>query len=162
MVRLDMDTSSASLKFRWATPYGRGGLPWYTSRLGPGSGSTPSLTSCQGRDMVVITDGELRMNLIYLDAETARTPVDFGAKVDASRLTSEQSVAVRGCKAFVVNNYVGTDGLDADTQCTDAPRRQGKEELAAFCNKALKQLWARDDVSCGTSIPLISGPSDGR
>lgn len=43
---------------------------WYTSRLGPGSGSTPSLTSCQGRDMVVITDGELRMNLIYLDAET--------------------------------------------------------------------------------------------
>ncbi|EWM22288.1 Stress-induced protein SRP1/TIP1 [Nannochloropsis gaditana] len=171
MVRLDMDTSSASLKFRWATPYGRGGLPWYTSRLGPGSGSTPSLTSCQGRDMVVITDGELRMNLIYLDAETG---------------------GEGGCKAFVVNNYVGTDGLDADTQCTDAPGVKGKEELAAFCNmlqptfiskvcpavfgcmaygaamytldeeqKALKQLWARDDVSCGTSIPLISGPSDG-
>jgi len=27
IVRLDMDASSASLKFRWATTYGRGGLP---------------------------------------------------------------------------------------------------------------------------------------
>jgi hypothetical protein len=40
----------------------------------------------------------------------------------------------RRCKAFVVNNYVGTDGLDADTHCTDAPGVKGKEELAAFCN----------------------------
>ena len=43
---------------------------WYTSRLGPGSGSTPSLTTCQGQDLVVLTDGELDMGLIYLDAET--------------------------------------------------------------------------------------------
>ena len=43
---------------------------WYTSRLGPGSGSTPSVTRCQGRDMVVLTDGELGMALVYLDAET--------------------------------------------------------------------------------------------
>jgi hypothetical protein len=43
---------------------------WYTSRLGPGSGSTPTVTSCLGRDMVVITDGALDMGLLYLDAES--------------------------------------------------------------------------------------------
>lgn len=110
---------------------------WYTSRLGPGSGSTPSVTRCQGRDMVVLTDGELGMALVYLDAETGgwgcgrgwdrpsdlyhrassshtclrthtsgeelgRAAVDFGPNVDASRVTSEQSVAVRECVAWLV------------------------------------------------------------
>lgn len=194
VARIDIDPPTARLDFRWSRRYGREGLPWYTSRLGPGSGSTPSLTTCRGRDMVVLTDGELEMNLIYLDAETgeevARSPVDFGEGVDAARLTSEQSVAVRGCQAFVVNNYVGTEGLDEDTHCTDAPVPALREGLADFCNLIqptfirkvcpavfgcmgygaamysleegkLARVWARDDVSCGTSIPLISDPTDG-
>ena len=78
------------------------------------------------------------MSLLYLNAETgeivARTPINFGAGVDSSRLTSEQSVAVRGCQAFVVNNYVGTDGLDPDTHCTYAPTDSFKQSLAGFCN----------------------------
>lgn len=47
-------------------------MQWYTSRLGPGSGSTPTITSCNGREVVVITDGELDMGLIYYDSETGQ------------------------------------------------------------------------------------------
>lgn len=47
-------------------------MQWYTSRLGPGSGSTPTITSCNGRQVVVITDGELDMGLIYYDSETGQ------------------------------------------------------------------------------------------
>jgi len=34
----------------------------------------------------------------------------------------------------VVNNYVGTEGLDEDTHCTDAPVPALREGLADFCN----------------------------
>lgn len=123
----------------------------------------------------------------------------------------------------MVNNYVGTGGLDADVYCTLAPTPELKQGLAAFCNVrlprevmqpralhrsidrtdhhatqrdkqqalqpefiakvcpavfgcvgfgaamyelgptpsntsgfGLRRLWGRDDVSCGTSIPLIA------
>lgn len=38
------------------------------------------------------------------------------------------------CQAFVVNNYVGTGGLDEDAYCTLAPTPELKQGLAAFCN----------------------------
>ena len=34
----------------------------------------------------------------------------------------------------MVNNYVGTGGLDEDAYCTLAPTPELKQGLAAFCN----------------------------
>lgn len=45
------------------------------------------------------------------------------------------------CQAFVVNNYVGTGGLDEDAYCTLAPTPELKQGLAAFCNVRLSSLW---------------------
>jgi hypothetical protein len=35
--------------------------PWFVGRLGPGSGSTPSVSTCNGRSMITITDGAVRL-----------------------------------------------------------------------------------------------------
>lgn len=81
-------------------------------RLGPGSGSTPTVTRCGDRSLVVITDGALPMNLLYFAAESGAKAgsrrVQFGADENGwEPTTSEQSVAVDGCRAFVVRNYLG-------------------------------------------------------
>ena len=44
------------------------------------------------------------------------------------------------CQAFVVNNYVGTGGLDEDAYCTLAPTPELKQGLAAFCNVRFSSL----------------------
>jgi len=63
------------------------------------------------------------MNVIWYDAETGvvagqrkvQFTEDEGGNVPT---TSEQSVAVDGCKAFVVQNYMGMSTLDDDVFCT--------------------------------------------
>ncbi|MBW2225496.1 MAG: hypothetical protein JRF54_15120 [Deltaproteobacteria bacterium] len=84
-------------------------------RLGPGSGSTPSLMGTNADDdrFVVITDGQALMNLVLFwrdevpadwepiapgkDPRIAcEIPVDFGT--GATEAISEQSVAVRGSR----------------------------------------------------------------
>lgn len=50
------------------------------------------------------------------------------------RRTHEHEHTKTSCQAFVVNNYVGTDGLDEDAYCTLAPTPRLKQGLAAFCN----------------------------
>jgi len=92
-------------------------------RLGPGSGSTPSLMGTKADDdhFVVITDGQALMNLVLFwrdevpddwepiapgkDPRIAcEIPVDFGT--GATEAISEQSVAVRGYSAIVVNDLL--------------------------------------------------------
>ena len=115
-------------------------------------------------------------------------------------------MAVAGCRAFVVNNYLGSDDLDPAVTCASAPRQSStlRRRLGLLCQQRLdpknpadlfpvrtcpvvlgcsafgaalyevtppvpapaeaaeaeewpaRRVWARDDVSCGTSIPLIS------
>lgn len=92
---------------------------WYTSRLGPGSGSTPTITTCQGREVVVITDGELDMGLIYYDIDTgdeiARTKVRPHAHVTphgASSSHVQQAVCIiAGWLLAVRLVCVGSGGL---------------------------------------------------
>jgi len=65
IARVDFDSSVGKFVFRWSTVYGET-EPWMVARLGPGSGSTPTVTECGGKTMVVITDGALPMNLMYV------------------------------------------------------------------------------------------------
>ena len=96
-------------------------------RLGPGSGSTPSLmgTAIDDDRFVVITDGRELMHLLLiwrddvpedweaispeLDRRIAcAVPVTFGDP-QAERSLSEQSVLVRGRSAIVVNNLLADE-----------------------------------------------------
>ncbi len=96
-------------------------------RLGPGSGSTPSLmgTAIDDDRFVVITDGRelMRLLLIWrddipegwqpispdLDRRIAcAVPITFGDP-QAERSLSEQSVLVRGRSAIVVNNLLADE-----------------------------------------------------
>lgn len=107
-----------------------------------------------------------------------------------------------GCKAFVVQNYMGTDRLDDSIVCASAPRSSSglRKRLGDYClsrkdpanpsdlfpiracpiifgcsaygaalyeitgpgQEDVRRIWTRDDVSCGTSIPLISTHLDSR
>jgi hypothetical protein len=225
LVRVDLDPTTRRLALKWAEAYHDEDMPWYVGRLGIGSGSTPSVTECGGRQLVAITDGALPMQLVWYDAETGavvgRRTVQFGPDEDRSApTTSEQSVAVAGCRAFVVQNYLGKDELDPSVTCASAPRQYSalRRRLGSYCHQrldpknpadlfpvracpvvlgcsafgaalyelvppapaaaaveaegaggvgadagasasapwAVKRTWTREDVSCGTSIPMIS------
>jgi hypothetical protein len=140
MVRVDFAPEENKLSFRWSTIYG-GVMPWMVGRLGPGSGSTPTVTTCEGKTLVTITDGGLPMNLMFFDTESgkmvASKKVQF-AKDENGNLptTSEQSVAVDGCKAFVVQNYMGGDSLLPDVTCASIPSAQQnvRNKLPNFCD----------------------------
>lgn len=211
LVRVDLDPNTRKLSLAWATPYHDRDMPWYVGRLGVGAGSTPSVTECGGRQLVAITDGALPMRLLWYDAGTGslvgQRTVQFGTQEDGDApTTSEQSVAVDGCRAFVVQNFMGESDLDPAVKCASAPRQYSalRRRLGSYCQMRLdpknpddlfpvracpvvlgcsafgaalyeleppvvaggkgegeeawsvRRAWAREDVSCGTSIPLIS------
>lgn len=101
LLRVDLDPATRRFTLKWAQQYHDRDMPWYIGRLGAGSGSTPSVTVCEGRSLVVITDGALPMSLLWYDAATGavvgRRAVQFGAEEGGNApTTSEQSVAVAG------------------------------------------------------------------
>jgi hypothetical protein len=118
----------------WSAAY-NAGIPGQLppGRLGPGSGSTPTLMGTRKTDdrLVVITDGNQLMNIVFFWRDdipahwggiagkdrriAAQMPVDFSDK-SAKESVSEQSVVVRGYGAAVVNNKYGSGFLDIPTQ----------------------------------------------
>jgi hypothetical protein len=124
----------ASLTQVWRTEY-LSDAPFSVLRLGPGSGSTPSLMGTELDDdrFVVITDGQELMHLVLMwrdeipvdwtpiapgrDPRIAcEIPVTFGDPA-STRSLSEQSVLVRGYSAVVVNNLL-SDESAAQTPIT--------------------------------------------
>ena len=116
----------AALSKVWRTAY-ESDPPFSVLRLGPGSGSTPSLmgTALDDDHFVVITDGRELMHLVLLwrdeipadwqpiapgvDPRIAcEVPVTFGDP-NATRTLSEQSVLVRGYASVVVNNLLSDE-----------------------------------------------------
>lgn len=108
--RLNWDGTRLSVV--WETPYDA--LQTSSSaegpaltRLGEGSGSTPSLMGPPDRRFVVITDSAKLMQLVVVDAEKGvvqdRAPITFG-NARAEETSSEQSVLVHGWRMAVVNN----------------------------------------------------------
>lgn len=125
--RVDFNPATGRLGFKWSTIYGPE-APWYIGRLGPGAGSTPSISECGGRKTIVITDGAMPMNVLWYDAEkgvlAGSRKVQFTEDENGNLPTqSEQSVAVDGCKAFVVQNYMGMTELDDSVFCTTVRTR---------------------------------------
>lgn len=185
LVRINWDAPTKTYSLAWSTRYYHleGTVPQFPQRLGPGSGSTPSVTTCKGEKYIVITDGELPMHLSYYHAETgkleATTLVSFRADNSPHQTTSEQSVAVHECSAFVVNNFIA-ESIDTMptyisrtvcAQISDSYRRHVCPTALGFAShgaarfdfnptsSSIERVWTNEDVSCGTSIPVISTTS---
>ena len=135
MYRFDWDGSALSLG--WRAAYDSAEDVPSPIRLGPGSGSTPSLMGTKADDdrFVVITDGQALMNLVLFwrdevpegwepiapgkDPRIAcEIPVDFDT--GATEAISEQSVAVRGYSAIVVNDLLTDPTINPPSGPLDA------------------------------------------
>ncbi|HMO45653.1 MAG TPA: hypothetical protein PKB14_06435 [Rubrivivax sp.] len=168
----------------WAAGYDRGTL-MPAPKIGDGTGSTPTLMGfAPGEDqLVVITDGAQKMRLVAfwrndIPAGWQQRPgtaspriadqirVEMGPGIDT--VQSEQSVAIYGDDAFVVNNIRPEDTPMLSTESffgnmVTGATRPGPLGAAAFrwdhAQHCWTQSWARADVSSISIVPMISGPS---
>ena len=188
MYRFDWDGSALSLG--WRAEYQTAEEVPSPIRLGPGSGSTPSLMGTAAADdrFVVITDGLGLMNLVLFwrdevpadwepiasgkDPRIAcEIPIDFGT--GATEAISEQSVAVRGYSAVVVNDLLRNPtinppsmlALGAVAQNTVSALEGGIPEKAPRGlvridwdpeTRSCETIWANSEVSVPNGIPSIS------
>lgn len=176
LVRLQVEGDGLSLA--WATRYHDQLPEYFPARLGRGSGSTPSVMGDgTAEKTVVITDGDERMRIRFFDAETGREVGSHAVVFDDTGLsTSEQSVAVSGDRAFVVNNWVGAElhgycelasafSKEARKAC---PSQTGEVAFGAAQYQIdrrtgqVTERWVNREVSCSTSIPAISEHPDSR
>jgi hypothetical protein len=159
-------------------------------RIGPGSGSSPTLMGTAKKDdkLVVVTDGRKVMHYVAMwrnavpkgwkpirpgaDRRIAcDVPVTFGDP-HVARAQSEQSVAVRGYGAVVVNNSLkdtsAFDGLpgslhyQAATLASGDPANQahGVERIDWDPKtRRCKVKWVNREASIPNAIPTISSGS---
>jgi hypothetical protein len=186
MNKVAYDEAAHGLDLLWTTPYSDGQDPWLMGRLGPGSGSSPTLMAAinghsEEPDYVIITDGSTSpMNILAFSAGSgeliASEPVDFGdPKGLGATVTSEQSVVVAGNRALVVNNYVvdqvGTFCGEIfpklpinDVLVHSCPMMFGKhafgvqqfELVFGSTGVSWSERWSNHEVSCTSSIPGVS------
>lgn len=180
----------SSIRATWRVPYASDG-PQGGIKLGSGSGSSPTLMGTGKRDdkLVVITDGQRVMHLLMMWRD--RIPkdwkpiapgvdrriacdvrIDFG-DAQISKSQSEQSVAVRGYGAIVVNNSLkdttAFDALPSSLDYTSAVLASGVPAIAAYGmqrvdwdpkTRTCRTRWTNKHVSIPNAIPTISGGSD--
>ncbi|TDF80748.1 hypothetical protein [Pseudomonas sp. H9] len=168
----------------WKAAYDRG-VRFDAVKIADGTGSTPTLMGFGADEdkLVVITDGAKKMRLVAfwrdgiptgwkqkpgtLSARIAdQKEVNVGAGIDT--VQSEQSVAVYGKNAFVVNNIPAQPKASLDKSNyyvtllngVTRPMPQGVAMLKWDSDKdAWTQQWARSDVSSISVVPMISGGS---
>lgn len=167
----------------WKSEYNIGEQP-PSVKFGKGTGSTPTLMGFgSDRDkLVVITDGEDRMNIVAFWRD--EIPVDFKQKAGtksrriadqmpitagqpaASKwIQSEQSVVIKEYGAFVVNNIVDKTpddrlvGVIALGPVIEPPHGV---EKAIWDTKthSWKSQWVRSDVSSISTVPSLSSSSN--
>jgi hypothetical protein len=191
MYRFNWDGSTLSMA--WRAAYDSAEDVPSPIRLGPGSGSTPSLMGTKADDdhFVVITDGQALMNLVLFwrddvpddwepiapgkDPRIAcEIPVDFGT--GATEAISEQSVAVRGFSAVVVNDLLTNPTINPPSMSPLAAAAQnlvsalegGIPEKAPFgleridwdpVTRTCSTVWANSEISVPNGIPSISEAS---
>lgn len=191
MYRFDWDGSE--LTEGWRAEYELADEVPSPIRLGPGSGSTPSLMGTNADDdrFVVITDGQALMNLVLFwrddvpadwepiapgkDLRIAcEIPVDYGT--GASEAISEQSVAVRGYAAVVVNDLLTNPTINPPTMLALGAIAQnlvsalegGIPEKAPFGleridwdpeTRTCSTVWANSEISVPNGIPSIGAAS---
>ncbi|MFA9471317.1 MAG: hypothetical protein ACERNK_12150 [Deltaproteobacteria bacterium] len=191
MYRFNWDGST--LTMAWRAAYDSAEEVPSPIRLGPGSGSTPSLMGTKADDdhFVVIADGQALMNLVLFwrdevpddwepiapgkDPRIAcEIPVDFGT--GATEAISEQSVAVRGYSAVVVNDLLTNPTINPPSMSPLAAAAQnlvsalegGIPEKAPFgleridwdpVTRTCSTVWANSEISVPNGIPSISEAS---
>ncbi len=191
MYRFDWDGSE--LTQAWRAEYESADEVPSPIRLGPGSGSTPSLMGTNADDdrFVVITDGQALMNLVLFwrdevpadwepiapgkDPRIAcEVPVDYGT--GTTEAISEQSVAVRGYAAVVVNDLLTNPTINPPTTLPFGANAQnlvsalegGIPEKAPFGleridwdpeTRTCSTVWANSEISVPNGIPSISEAS---
>ncbi len=191
-------TSAAQYRFDWdGTSLTQAWRVEYDSdpnvspiRLGPGSGQTPSLMGTRDSDdkFVVIADGQQLMNLLLIwrdeippgwvpiapgrDPRIAcEVPIQFGNPAITEAI-SEQSIAIRGYSAIVVNDVVDNPTIVPGSPIgqnlasaleggipAKAPvgmERVDWDPVAQTC----ATVWANSTVSIPNGIPSISDQSN--
>lgn len=165
----------------WQAGYERG-IRMPAPKIADGTGSTPTLMGFGPNEdkLVVITDGAKNMSMVAFWRDqipagwkqkpgTASPRIADQLKVKipgADTVQSEQSVAVYGDYAFVVNNIrtATQKTLDPNSYYVNlllGATRPGPTGVASFRwnsqEHRWKQLWARNDVSSISVVPMISG-----
>ena len=152
-------------------------------KMGYGTGSTPTLMGFGDDEdkLVVITDGAKRMKLVAfwrddipedavpVDAENPRIAdqkeISCGLSASTEWIQSEQSVAISGYGAFVVNNVIPNTVPDKIVAVLSigplVTPPFGVERLQWDTEKnQWYSVWTRPDVSSISMIPAISTASN--
>ncbi|WP_287619698.1 hypothetical protein [Parabacteroides sp.] len=166
----------------WTASYD-GGPEAPAIKMGYGTGSTPTLMGFGDNEdkLVVITDGAKRMKLVAfwrddipedavpVDAENPRIAdqkeISCGLSASTEWIQSEQSVAVSGYGAFVVNNVIPNTVPDKIVAVLSigplVTPPFGVERLQWDTEKnQWYSVWTRSDVSSISMIPAISTASN--
>ena len=166
----------------WTASYD-GGPEAPAIKMGYGTGSTPTLMGFGDDEdkLVVITDGAKRMKLVAfwrddipedavpVDAENPRIAdqkeISCGLSASTEWIQSEQSVAISGYGAFVVNNVIPNTVPDKIVALLSigplVTPPFGVERLQWDTEKnQWYSVWTRPDVSSISMIPAISTASN--
>lgn len=166
----------------WTASYD-GGPEAPAIKMGYGTGSTPTLMGFGDDEdkLVVITDGTKRMKLVAfwrddipedavpVDAENPRIAdqkeISCGLSASTEWIQSEQSVAISGYGAFVVNNVIPNTVPDKIVAVLSigplVTPPFGVERLQWDTEKnQWYSVWTRPDVSSISMIPAISTASN--
>jgi len=166
----------------WAAPYDRG-VRLKRGKIADGTGATPTLMGFGPNEdkLVVITDGAQQMRLVAfwrdeipkneggkpLPRLASEIPVSFGYASEI--IQSEQSVAVFGPYAFVINNIMPEDprpfpkggsylrGLLVGA--TRQPPSGGAMYKWDSAQKKWTLLWTRPEIGPVATVPMISTSS---
>ena len=166
----------------WTASYD-GGPEAPAIKMGYGTGSTPTLMGFGDDEdkLVVITDGAKRMKLVAfwrddipedavpVDAENPRIAdqkeISCGLSASTEWIQSEQSVAISGYGAFVVNNVIPNTVPDKIVAVLSigplVTPPSGVERIQRAMEKnQWYSLWTRPDESSISMIPAISTASN--
>jgi hypothetical protein len=178
--KIHTDTASGA----WQEPYDRG-VRMHSVKIADGTGATPTLMGFGPKDdqLVVFTDGARKMRMVAMWRDAIpkgwkqkpgtlsrriadQREVDLGAGVPT--VQSEQSVAVYGDHAFVVNNIPVDEapqlvqGGYFATMVNGATRPSPRGAAMLKWDQrrhAWSTLWTRTDVGSISVVPMISGGS---
>ncbi len=163
----------------WSVDYDSGPAVPAPGRLGPGSGTTPTLLGSGTEDkLVAIADGQVLMhvNVFWRDeipadwsglpGEDPRlagdAPITFGDP-SATRSVTEQSLTGRGHDVMAVSNAYGppfdTQGGNLAVFSSNLPSvaPHGAEKFHWDpVTRTLESQWANTTVSCPNGIPSMS------
>lgn len=167
----------------WSSAYDTGEQPPVV-KVGTGTGSTPTLMGFDddSDQLVVITDGSNRMNLVAFWRNdipkefvqqpgtksrriAGQIPVTCGFEKLPKFIQSEQSVVVKEHGAFVVNN-IGTKGNKDILVGVMAlgpvyPPPQGAERFEWDSSKhKWHSVWSNNTVVSTSMVPVVSIPSN--